>query len=219
MLSNNAVVACPESLDVLSYELRDLALDLNLGGVANGVQTFLPRMLERGAPGHIVNTASAAGLLAGVGSMYTASKFGVVGLSESLRLQLEAADRPIGVTALCLGGVATDLGTSTLAVAESVRGGATFERARERIRQVAPVIDSSLKTLGVPPDRVGDRVVEAVLGNHLYVLTDRAGTDKLNDRTAALLAAMPEADPVDGPGMAEFEDFQASVRRGGDGES
>ncbi|HSW27176.1 MAG TPA: SDR family NAD(P)-dependent oxidoreductase [Burkholderiaceae bacterium] len=77
-------------------------LGVNLLGVANGVRAFVPRMLARGTKAHVVNTASAAGLatLAGSG-VYSASKHGVVALSECLAHDLAAIDAPIGVSVLC----------------------------------------------------------------------------------------------------------------------
>ena len=84
-------------------------LGINLNGVINGIETFLPRMVERAGGGHIVNTASGGGLVAeGNGVMYNTSKFAVVGLSEALRRELEP--KKIGVSVLCPGPVATNIG-------------------------------------------------------------------------------------------------------------
>ncbi len=81
ILCNNAGVAAATRF---TYEFWDWMLGINLNGVINGIQTFMPRMLERGGDGHIVNTASGAGLVAeGSSVMYSTSKFAVVGLSES----------------------------------------------------------------------------------------------------------------------------------------
>src|SRR5206468_4187757 len=82
--------------------------EINVLGVARGVRAFLPHMIERGS-GHIVNTGSIAGLIAltGEGAPYVASKFAVVGLSESLALY--ARPRGIGVSVLCPGSVDTNL--------------------------------------------------------------------------------------------------------------
>jgi NAD(P)-dependent dehydrogenase (short-subunit alcohol dehydrogenase family) len=76
--------------------------------VINGVQTFLPRMAERGGGGQIVNTASGAGLAeASSGVLYHTAKFGVVGMTEALRR--ERAPLGIGCTVLCPGPVATGI--------------------------------------------------------------------------------------------------------------
>src|SRR5690625_3919066 len=111
VLCNNAGVRLPDSLPQLNYGLWDTVLGINLGGVYNGIQTFLPRMLRRGTGGHIVNTASAAGLathphsrlVGSSGLTYRASKSAVIALSEALQFDLRAAGHPIGVTVLCPG--------------------------------------------------------------------------------------------------------------------
>ena len=83
-------------------------IDVNLMGVVHGLHAFLPRMLARGRPAHIVNTASMAGLFPSAGLVpYSTSKFAVVGLSEGL--DLEVAPRGIRVTALCPGIINTDI--------------------------------------------------------------------------------------------------------------
>ncbi|GAA0942560.1 SDR family NAD(P)-dependent oxidoreductase [Nonomuraea longicatena] len=205
VLCNNAGLAFPERPADMTYELWDLALDINLGGVVNGIQTFLPRMLGRGGSAHIVNTASAAGLIgAGVGPMYTSSKFAVVGLSESLRHQLESAGHPIGVTALCPGGVATNIAKSSRTLVATQSGGPELRRAQGKIDQLMPKIDAAVANFGIPADTVGDLVVEAIRDNRLYVLTDRAGADLVAARTRAILSAMPEADPSGG--LADVRD-------------
>ena len=108
LLFNNAGVAGGAPVHKLTYELWDWAIGINLCGVINGVQTFLPRIAERGEGGHIVNTASGAGLAAtGSGVLYCTSKFGVVGMSEALNIELASAG--IGVSVLCPGPVATDI--------------------------------------------------------------------------------------------------------------
>lgn len=102
ILCNNAGVASGADVTHMNYEQWDWVIGINLNGVINGIQTFVPRMIERKIPAHIVNTASAAGLV-GQGSniLYTTSKFAVVGLSKALRWELERFG--IGVSVLCPG--------------------------------------------------------------------------------------------------------------------
>jgi NAD(P)-dependent dehydrogenase (short-subunit alcohol dehydrogenase family) len=86
LLFNNAGVNLFRSIDESSYEDWDWVLGVNLQGVINGVQTFVPRMKERGLGGHIINTASMASFLAsGMPGIYNCAKFAVRGLSEQLR--------------------------------------------------------------------------------------------------------------------------------------
>ena len=86
-------------------------LGVNLWGVIHGVEAFVPRMIAQKQPGHIVNTASMAGLIASQGlGVYNTSKYAVVGLSETLQKDLRQYD--IGVSVLCPMGVTTNIRTS-----------------------------------------------------------------------------------------------------------
>ena len=108
VLCNNAgVTTGGVPLIKVKHEDWQWVLGVNLWGVVHGLEAFLPRMVEQNAPGHIVNTASILGqtvLWANTGP-YVASKYAVVGLSETLALELK--DTPIGVTVLCPGTVDT----------------------------------------------------------------------------------------------------------------
>lgn len=106
VLCNNAGVAGGGGIDDISLETWRWVLDVNLLGVLHGVRAFLPRIRAHGEGGHIVNTASMAGLNSGLGfSPYSTSKFAVVNMSEGLAKQL--APIGIGVTVLCPGFVRT----------------------------------------------------------------------------------------------------------------
>ena len=109
VVCNNAGVTRPGPAWELSLEEWDWLFAVNVRGVVNGIKAFVPAMIASGEPGHVVNTASIGGLLpyAGIAG-YTASKYAVVGLSESLRLDLRAAGAPIGVSVLCPGPTETD---------------------------------------------------------------------------------------------------------------
>ena len=99
VVCNNAGVCWRGFMTDASYDDWDWVLGVNLGGVVNGIRTFVPRLIARGEGGHVVNTASMAGLMASPGnSVYCTSKFAVVGLSEGLRKEL--APKGIGVTVL-----------------------------------------------------------------------------------------------------------------------
>ena len=103
ILCNNAGVGGGADVTHMTYEHWDWVMGINLNGVINGIQTFVPRMIEHKIKAHIVNTASGAGLVAVGGLQYSTSKFAVVGLSEALRLELERFE--IGVSVLCPGPV------------------------------------------------------------------------------------------------------------------
>lgn len=187
ILVNNAGVAGGAPAPRLTYEMWDWGMGINLDGVINGVQTFLPRIAGRGAGGHIVNTASGAGLVARSGGvLYCTAKFAVVGMSESLSVELEP--QGIGVTVLCPGPVATGIIDRTLAIqpAKTTKplAPALLARLEEKKKYLAN---------GVSPDTVGDMVRQAILENRLYVHTDRDVIGMIEERSKALLDAMPPA--------------------------
>lgn len=102
LVCNNAGINMFAPMDECTYDDWDWILGVNLGGVINGVQTFVPRLKAQGQGGHIVNTASMAAFITGPGAgIYTTSKFAVRGLTESLRWNL--APHNIGVSVLCPG--------------------------------------------------------------------------------------------------------------------
>jgi NAD(P)-dependent dehydrogenase (short-subunit alcohol dehydrogenase family) len=142
LVVNNAGIAVSGDLvDVPPHEFARVVA-VNLMGVVHGCYAFLPRLLEQGTGGHIVNVASLAGYVAGPGSTsYTASKFAVIGFSESLRAEL----RPhgIGVTAVCPGIIHTPIIRTSRAYGAAAdpeyraRGARLFERRNYGPERVA----------------------------------------------------------------------------------
>jgi NAD(P)-dependent dehydrogenase (short-subunit alcohol dehydrogenase family) len=127
VLVNNAGVGLGGLFTETPLEDWDWVVGVNFWGVVHGCHFFVPPMMARGAGGHVVNVASAAGLLASPElAAYSTTKFAVVGLSEALREEL----RPhgIGVTTVCPGLVNTPI-TRTA----RVRGAAAEPGARERL--------------------------------------------------------------------------------------
>ncbi len=111
VVCNNAGVAAAGGIDNISLDNWRWVLDVNLMGVLHGIRTFLPHIRAHGEGGHIVNTASMAGMNSGLGfSPYVASKFAVVGMSEGLAMQLKPLG--IGVSVLCPGFVHTRISES-----------------------------------------------------------------------------------------------------------
>ncbi len=180
LLFNNAGIAPYSSLPRMGYEQWDLVLGINLNGVINGIQTFLPRMLERGTGGYIVNTASGAGLLAGTNALYATSKFAVVGLSESLRLQ--AAKYGIEVSVLCPAYVDTNIVATTAALAGGVSIGQTAAMAHETV--------DNLKA-GKSIDEVGETVIAGMEAKAMWIFTDDVIAPYLKLRTEMMLKAFP----------------------------
>jgi NAD(P)-dependent dehydrogenase (short-subunit alcohol dehydrogenase family) len=188
ILCNNAGVAGDQHVTRLTYEYWDWVIGINLYGVINGIQTFLPRMLKRGAGGHIVNTASGAGLAAtSSGLLYTTSKFAVVGLSESLRNTLEPFK--IGVSVLCPGPVNTKILSNSRETQPPTQ--VTAEEAKVFETIITQV--NAFLAARVDPDEVGEMVLAAVKANRLYIHTDRMMAGLIEARTKMLLDAMPPA--------------------------
>lgn len=188
ILINNAGVAGGAPAGRITYELWDWGMGINLDGVVNGVQTFLSRIVERGDGGHIVNTASGAGLIAGAGNMlYCTAKFAVVGMSEALCAELEP--HGIGVTVLCPAAVATDIIARTRAGQPKVTRSMSAEQ-RAKAFSKSGNMERALEN-GTKPDDVGEMVLAAIQENQLFVHTDRVMGDLIKSRTKALLDAMP----------------------------
>lgn len=173
VVCNNAGVAVGGTIDTMSYQDWDWVLGVNLAGVVNGIQTFLPRIKAHGEGGHFVNTASMAGHIAVPGlSVYNTSKFAVVGLSESMRADLEPLG--IGVSVLCPGVVRTNIfasgrnrptdlqaatDTASLVLSSDV---SSDERASRVEALLAGALDA---------DVVGDMVLHAIQTEELYIFT------------------------------------------------
>jgi NAD(P)-dependent dehydrogenase (short-subunit alcohol dehydrogenase family) len=140
-------------------ELWEWVVGVNLFGVINGCNVFLPILLEQD-DGHVVNTASMAGLQGfGLLGVYCTTKFAVVGLSESLSQELEGTN--VGVSVVCPGFVQTKIGESERNMPESVR----------RVTEGAPGLLSGAVMTGIPPSEVADAVLDSIRTGRLYVIT------------------------------------------------
>jgi 2-hydroxycyclohexanecarboxyl-CoA dehydrogenase len=188
---NNAGVLDSVSPSRMDHTMWDHVMGINAGGVYNGIQAFVPRMITRGLGGHVVNTASTAGLFVDgpslvyrSGFLYHASKFAVVGLSESLRLEL--AHHGIGVSVLCPGPVATD----GVINARSYRPA----NAPEHSAKIATILEAAhnlVQEQGVSPSVVGDLVVDGIVHDRPYIFTAADMAGPIQARTEALLGAVP----------------------------
>jgi NAD(P)-dependent dehydrogenase (short-subunit alcohol dehydrogenase family) len=173
LLCNNAGIALAGPLLQTAPEDWQLTMDVNFWGVVHGVDAFVPQMVAEQQGGHVLNTASMAGL---VGmqwlGVYCASKFAVVGLSEALRRELEP--HGIGVSVLCPMIVATEITANSA-----------------RLRGVPPPPQTqpppgAMRGGVITPGEVAQRVVRAVERNQLYVLTHPEQREFLRRRAARL---------------------------------
>lgn len=186
LLFNNAGVAGGAPIDRMTYEMWDWGLGINLYGVINGVQTFLPRMVQRGAGGHVLITSSGAGLVAtGSGVLYHTAKFAVVGLAEALAPELASVN--IGVSVLCPGAVATGIVARTRKMQPRIN----LSDAQRQAGRALNARNAAALANGVSPDVVGEWVLTAVRKNQLYIHTSAWVASFIQARTRALLDAMP----------------------------
>jgi NAD(P)-dependent dehydrogenase (short-subunit alcohol dehydrogenase family) len=190
VVCNNAGVAGLGGIDDISLDTWRWVLDVNLMGVLHGIRAFLPHIRAHGEGGHIVNTASMAGMLRSLGlSPYAASKFAVVAMSEGLAMQLKPLG--IGVTVLCPGFVRTRISESGRNRPERYGPRQTPDPASPAGAVVARIAE--LVRSGIDPSEVAARVLAAIRADELYVFTHpemRAGAE---ERFAAILAAMEKA--------------------------
>ncbi len=192
VVCNNAGVAGGGGIEDISLDTWRWVLDVNLMGVLHGVRTFLPHIRARGEGGHIVNTASMAGLNSGLGlSPYSASKFAVVSMSEGLAKQV--APLGIGVTVLCPGFVRTRISDSGRNRPGRYGPAPAPDPASPAGKLAAQLAD--LGRLGLDPMDAAAQVLTAIREDELYVFT-HAGAEwraELKERFDAILSAMDDA--------------------------
>jgi NAD(P)-dependent dehydrogenase (short-subunit alcohol dehydrogenase family) len=188
VLCNNAGIGAAALLEDTTPAEWDASIGINLTAIYNGLHAFLPGIRRHGQGGHIVNTASMSGLVPTPGmAAYTATKFAVVGLTETLHQEL----RPhgIGVTLLCPGFVKTRL------METSRREVGAAEAPPEPARaEIAARIAGAVRG-GIAASAVGAMVLRAIQEDQLYCLTTAKYRDLIAGRLHALLAAL-EAAPV-----------------------
>ncbi|MDX2149792.1 MAG: SDR family NAD(P)-dependent oxidoreductase [Bryobacteraceae bacterium] len=176
----------------ISPRAWDWTLGVNLQGVIHGVRVFVPILLKQ-EEGHIVNTASAAGLVAfPFAAPYGISKFGVVALSEALALELKAGQADVGVSVLCPAYVAT-----RIAEVRNVPGELAAEWAAlgplpaEKQKQMEEIAKGVAE--GIPPEAVADAVLDGIRQRRLYILTHQEMGPYIEGRMKAILAASPSS--------------------------
>jgi NAD(P)-dependent dehydrogenase (short-subunit alcohol dehydrogenase family) len=166
ILFNNAGIAIGGPIQSMTHEDWEWLMRVNLWGVIHGVETFVPRMLAQGEGGHIVNTASFAGLVPNDGlGVYCVTKYGVVALSECLSRDLR--NEGIGVSVLCPMQVETNI------IANTARSRPTEFDGPAAVSPSTPGPGGQAQAAGstISPVVVADRVVRAIKQNELYILT------------------------------------------------
>lgn len=188
ILCNNAGVGAFGEVSRMTYSDWDWILGVNLGGVVNGVHTFLPRILAHGEGGHIVNTSSIGAVVPmGGGIAYITAKSAVMGLTEALRSELSSGE--IGVTLLSPGPTATNIHEVARLRPPQYQDSGLGEIEQELARRTPPAT-------WMDPMAVGELVLDAIRHNRLFVMTHneyRAGAEA---RFKAVLTGFPQG-PVD----------------------
>jgi NAD(P)-dependent dehydrogenase (short-subunit alcohol dehydrogenase family) len=155
----------------------DWVLDVNLGGVINGVNAFVPLFLEQNE-GHVVNTASESGLVGSAGSgPYCASKFAVVGLSEALFQELAIYDKNVHVTVLCPNFVRTRINESQRNMPRDLVGSDDNPLAT-----MAKKIADDLVNAGIDPAEVARAVQDAIVNNKFWILTNEHSATRITEQ-------------------------------------
>ena len=187
VVCNNAGVAAGGGIDQISLDNWRWVIDVNLMGVLHGIKSFLPHIRAHGEGGHIVNTASMAGMENGLGfSPYGASKFAVVSMSEGLAAQLKP--HGIGVSVLCPSFVRTRIGES----GRNRPGRYGQPRPLDPASPAAVMVAEIARQIeaGLDADSVAARVLDAIRENELYIFTHSGMRAQVEARFAAILAAM-----------------------------
>ncbi|MBO0714007.1 MAG: SDR family NAD(P)-dependent oxidoreductase [Acidimicrobiales bacterium] len=191
LLCNNAGVGgATGPLWLISPREWEWVLGVNLGGVINGVRSFMPLLLEQDAA-HVVNTASIFGVFAGALGPYSVSKHAIVAYTESLYFQLRDAGARVGVSVLCPGAVQTRFGDSARNrppdVGPPPEPGPNDRTQSERLGQLTPA--------GRDPSEVADIVVDGIRRARFYILTSTNRNEAVRRRGEEVVAGAPPRDP------------------------
>jgi NAD(P)-dependent dehydrogenase (short-subunit alcohol dehydrogenase family) len=182
VVCNNAGVGMSGEIGTIPESDWEWVIRVNLMGVVHGTEIFAPLLAQHGEGGHIVNTSSIAGLLAGPGAEpYCATKFAVVAMSEGWRMQL--APRGIGVSVLCPAFVRTKIGSG-----HRNRPGGPGSDGSAGQALLNQFIDA-----GMDPTMLAARVLEAIRDDELYIFTHPELKAAIEGRFNAILEAFDRA--------------------------
>jgi NAD(P)-dependent dehydrogenase (short-subunit alcohol dehydrogenase family) len=185
ILCNNAGIGILGPIKSARFGDWDWALSVLVGGVVNGLQIFLPRILKHGEGGHILTTSSMGGVIPLPESViYSTAKAAVIGMCEALRGAL--ADDNIGVSAFCPGPVKTNIRETGRYRPEEYRKDSGYA---EYEKQLAQRPDSPT---WMSIEECGERVLDGIRRNDLYIFTHREFKEGVAERMEAILASFPD---------------------------
>ena len=206
VICNNAGVASTADAWFGPISSWQWVLGVNLWGVVHGVRAFLPTLIEQGE-GHIVNTASIAGLSPGFGPSYDASKHAVVALTEDLYITLTSMGLPVGVSVLCPGWVRTNIMDSSrnwpAALGDVPPPGLGTDIIERHIRRA---IDE-----GVTPAAVADQVADAIETGRYWIFPHPEFVELAAQRWSSIAEGQNPELQVDVPGLPPAEQIAAEV--------
>lgn len=190
ILCNNAGVLSREDANNLGenplniWDVEDSVwewvIGVNFSGVLHGIQVFLPHMVGHGEEGHVVNTASLAGLMPG-GSAYSVSKHAVLTLTEGLHQNLARIDSRIGASVLCPGTVSTQIMVADRNRPDEFGGSADLSEEETAAA-------SSLVADSMDPSNVAEQVFQSIVEERCYILPHPAWDDFVRQRVENIIA-------------------------------
>jgi len=208
VVCNNAGVASLADPWLGPLSAWEWVLGVNLWGVIHGIRAFLPLLAGQGE-GHVVNTASIAGLVPGLSPSYDAAKHAIVAISEDLYQAMSVAMLPIGVSVLCPGWVRTSVLQADRnwpeKLGELPPRAATAEVTEPHVQRA---VDE-----GMAPGAVADLVADAIAANRFWVFTDPRFTQIALDRWQRIAEGHNPQTGMDAPGMPPAEQRIAEIRR------
>lgn len=192
VLVNNAGVSVFGPTDEATYDDYDWIMGVNFGGVVNGLVSFLPKIKAASGRRHVTNIASMAAFLPGPqAGIYTASKFAVRGLTESLRYNL--APHGIGCSLVCPALTRTNAWTSALKRPESFGHSGFPEVPREALEQFGTAFEE-----GMDPYEVGSKILAGMTGQKGLILTHPEHGPDFEEMHARIMAALPDEEAPEG---------------------
>ena len=172
LLFNNAGVGAGTTVWESSLADWQWVLGVNLWGVIHGIHFFVPRMLAQDTEGHIVNTASSAGLVSSSGlGIYKVSKHGVVTLSETLALELAARGAKLKASVLCPEWVNTRIIDAERNRPQALQNALEEQHMSPEMAAMVQAMRQWLAQAGLPPSQVAEMVFDAIRQEKFYILT------------------------------------------------
>lgn len=197
VLVNNAGVGVTGPVKEAQYDDWDWGMDVNLGGVINGIVEFLPRMIAHGEGGHIINTSSMSAIVPmRVASIYITAKSAILGLSEELRGELEGDN--ISVSAFCPGPVQTNIAKSGELRPEKYRKDSGFAKYEQQLGE------RPNSSLWMTIEEVGERVLAGLIRDDLFIFTHAEFRKGLEERCRKMLDSFPD-EPINEARYAEIK--------------